>query len=52
MKVEIPCSGSQTSIKGKKDKGQRTKKKKIDESAQSGRKKAQARPSFRSRSLM
>ena len=44
MKVEIPCSDGRTNIKEKKDQEQRTKKKKLDESVQSGRKKARARP--------
>ena len=37
--IEIPCSGGRTNMKEKKDQGQRTKKRQLDESVQQERRK-------------
>ena len=37
--IEIPCSGGRTNMKEKKDQGQRTKKRQLDESVQQGHRK-------------
>ena len=37
--IEIPCSGGRTNMKEKKDQGQGTKKRQLDESVQQGRRK-------------
>ena len=37
--IEIPCSGGRTNMKEKKDQGQLTKKRQLDESVQQGRRK-------------
>lgn len=44
--IEIPCSGGRTNQKQKTEQGKRTKRKQLDESIKSGRRKVRKNPSY------